>query len=234
MPRKIKPFKKLRSPSFSNLYQPILGILPQVPVLQSKGDRPLQMSFEDQLKALIFYHLQEHTSGRHLVQVLQEDDFAREHIAPEEGIKKSSFFEAINNRGLEQLQSVYKDLCHEASGVLPHRHANLGDLIAIDGSLIDAVLSMAWADYRKNSKKAKIHLGFNINQGIPSKFYLTDGNGGERPFVPQIISQTEANRHRRSGISGSRHVRYASGRRQKFCNSHQKQNHQNFGEAIRY
>lgn len=189
MPRKIKPFKKLRSPSFNNLYQPVRGILPHIPVLKSKGDRPLQMSFEDQLKALIFYHLQEHTSGRHLVQVLQEDDFAREQIAPEEGIKKSSFFEAVNNRGLDQLQSVYKDLCQEASEVLPRRHAIFGELIAIDGSLIDAVMSMAWADYRKNSKKAKIHMGFNINQGIPSKFYLTNGNGAERPFVPQIISR---------------------------------------------
>jgi hypothetical protein len=47
---------------------------------------------------------------------------------------------------------------------------------------------MAWADYRKNSKKAKIHLGFNINKGIPSKIYFTDGKGAERPFVSQILS----------------------------------------------
>lgn len=47
---------------------------------------------------------------------------------------------------------------------------------------------MAWADYRKNSKKAKIHLGFDINRGIPSKLYLTTGNGAERPFVSQIIA----------------------------------------------
>ena len=47
---------------------------------------------------------------------------------------------------------------------------------------------MAWADYRKNSKKAKIHLGFDINKAIPSKIYFTDGNGAERPFVGQILS----------------------------------------------
>jgi hypothetical protein len=41
-----------------------------VPALESRGDRPLKMSFEDQLKALIFYHLEEHVSGRHLIQVL--------------------------------------------------------------------------------------------------------------------------------------------------------------------
>ena len=186
--RKIKPFKRLQAPSFHNLCCPTLGILPQVPVLESKGDRPLKMSFEDQLKALIFYHLEEHTSGRHLVQVLEEDDFAREHIAPKDGIKKSSFFEAINNRGLEQLQFVYQGLCREAAKILPKQYVNLGKLVAIDGSLIDATMSMVWADYRKNSKKAKIHMGFNINQGIPSKFDLTDGKGAERPFFSQIVS----------------------------------------------
>jgi hypothetical protein len=163
-------------------------MLPKTPVLESKGDKPLKMSFEDQLKALIFYHLEEHVSGRHLIQVLKEDEFARIHIAPKDGIEKSSFFEAINNRGLEQLQFVYKNLCSEASKILPNQYADFGELVAIDGSLIDAVLSMAWADYRKNSKKAKIHLGFNINKGIPSKIYFTNGNGAERPFLSQILS----------------------------------------------
>jgi hypothetical protein len=189
MPRRIKPYrKKRRPPSFHKLYRPAVNILTKTPELESRGDRPLKMSFEDQLKALIFYHLEEHVSGRHLIQVLKEDNFARNNIAPKDGIEKSSFFEAINNRGLEQLQFVYKNLCSEASRILPNQYADLGELIAIDGSLINAVLSMAWADYRKNSRKAKIHLGFNINKGIPSKIYFTDGNGAERPFVSQILS----------------------------------------------
>ena len=49
------------------------------------------MTFDDQLKALVFFHLEEHISAQHLLQVLEEDQFARDHIAPEEGIKKSSF-----------------------------------------------------------------------------------------------------------------------------------------------
>ncbi|MDM8515981.1 IS4 family transposase, partial [Desulfobacterales bacterium HSG16] len=66
---------------------------------------------------------------------------------------------------------------------------HLGRLVAIDGSLIDAVLSMIWADYRKGSKKAKVHVGFNINQKIPMKIHLTEGKGAERPFLSQIISK---------------------------------------------
>ena len=47
---------------------------------------------------------------------------------------------------------------------------------------------MHWADYRDGSKKAKAHLGFDINHSIPSKIFLTDGKGDERPFVSKILS----------------------------------------------
>jgi len=88
---------------------------------------------------------------------------------------------------LEQLQFVFKEL-KKTNKVLPKKFEALGDLIAIDGSLIDATLSMYWTDYKTNLKKAKGYLGFNINQGIPSNVYLTDGNGAERPFVSTILS----------------------------------------------
>ena len=145
------------------------------------------MTFEDQLNALIFFHLEEHTSARHLIQTLEEDDFARTHIAPEDGISRSSFSEAINDRGLEQFLAVFQQLQKQACSLLPKKYSHLGELVSIDGSLIDSVLSMGWADYRKGSKKAKLHLGFNVNQGIPQKLFLTDGKTDERPFVHEIL-----------------------------------------------
>ena len=155
--------------------------------LTARGNRDLQMTFEDQLNSLIYYHLEEHTSAQHLLQVLKEDDFARNHIAPKEGIEKSSFSEAINTRGLQQLFEVFELLVAEAQSVLPKGYKDLGDLTLIDGSLIDATLSMYWADYRDGAKKAKAHIGFDLNHSIPRKIFLTDGKGDERPFVAQII-----------------------------------------------
>jgi len=187
MPCTLLPRKSFHVPSFNKLLKPLLSILANVPKLLARGNRPLQMTFEDQLNALIFFHLEEHTSGRHLVQTLQEDDFARNHIAPEGGICKSSFFEAINERGLDQFIYVFQELQKKALKLLPKKQAEFGDLIAIDGSLIDAVLSMAWANFQEKTKKAKLHLGFNINHSIPQKLFLTDGNGSERAFVTQII-----------------------------------------------
>ena len=69
----------------------------------------------------------------------------------------------------------FRGLQKEARGMLPKDHPKLGDLIAIDGSLLDATLSMAWADYRKGAKKAKVHMGFNLNQGVPFGIFLTGG-----------------------------------------------------------
>jgi hypothetical protein len=52
--------------------------------------------------------LEEHHSAQHLPQVLELDDFARNQIAPGDGIKKSSFSAATNSRGLEQLEAFGK------------------------------------------------------------------------------------------------------------------------------
>jgi len=105
-------------------------------------NKPLHMSFEDHLKALVYFHLEDHTSAQYLLQVLKEDAFARNEIAPRDGIKKSSFSEATNSRGLEQFWYVFTGLQEQARKVLPNRHLDLGPLVAIDGSLINATLSM--------------------------------------------------------------------------------------------
>lgn len=180
--------KKIDSKTYKLYTKPLEAALRYAPKLLARGDRPLKMTFEDQLNALIFFHLEEHESARELVQNLKYNEFAKDMIAPEGGISLSSFCEAINQRGLEQLQHVFTELYKQASRVLPKQYEELGDLVSIDGSLIDAVLSMYWADYRKNSKKAKGHFGFNVNQGIPSKIYLTEGKASERPFVSMILS----------------------------------------------
>ena len=189
MPHPLSPSQsKKKAPSFQQLWQSIGDVMTDMPPLESRGNRPLQMTFEPQLQSLIYFHLQEHESARYLLQDLAEDDFARKYIAPPQGIKKSSSSEAINTRGLEQLSYAYERLRAKATQVLPTEHTHLGDLVAIDGSLIDAVMSMRWADYRKGAKKAKVHLGFDLNHAIPAKIFFTNGKGDERPFVSPILS----------------------------------------------
>lgn len=173
------------------LMLPLNNTLPDLDPLTSRCNRPLQMTFEDQINILVYFHLEEHHSGCHLLQALKENHFARQYIAPEKGIQKSSFFEDISSRGLEQMVELFGKLYMKAAKQLPKGHAELGDLTIIDGSLIDAVLSMYWADYRSGTKKAKVHIGFDLNRGIPKKIFLTDGKGDERPFVSKILAPGE-------------------------------------------
>jgi len=191
----MRTFKKLRrhrTPwAFKQLFSPIRKSWKPESPLASKGYRPLQLSFDDQLKALVYFHLEEFTSGRELLQALEQNNFAKECVAPPKGIKKSAFFEAINNRGLDQLNEIFNALVKEARGVIPAEYQHLGNLVSIDGSLIDAVLSMDWADYSSTFKKAKVHVGFDINRGIPSKIFMTDGKQVERRFVEKIIGKGE-------------------------------------------
>lgn len=172
---------------FNTLLKPALDALPRLTPLVSGCNRVMKFDFEHQLKALVYLHLQGFESGRELVQALQEDSFASANVAPADGVEKSAFFEAINSRGMPQLLQLFHILQDKARCCLPNFHPQLGDLVGIDGSLIDAVQSMRFADYRKGVQKAKVHLGFNLNQSVPEKVFLSKGKADERPFVSQLI-----------------------------------------------
>jgi len=64
-------------------------------------------------------------------------------VSPGQGLKKSTFFEAISNRGLEQRLQVYDNLYCQAKAVSPDHHPPLGSIVGIDGSFITATLSLA-------------------------------------------------------------------------------------------
>ena len=69
---------KINSRTYDLFIEPLKTILSSILKLLSRGDRPLQMTFEDQLNALIYFHLQEHKSARHLIQDLKENEFAKQ------------------------------------------------------------------------------------------------------------------------------------------------------------
>lgn len=49
------PKKNLESLNFNKYIRPLQNLLPNAPELLPRGDRPFQMTFEDQIKALIFF-----------------------------------------------------------------------------------------------------------------------------------------------------------------------------------
>jgi hypothetical protein len=176
------------SPTFSTLTAPLETILPEITPLESSGNRCITYTFDYQLRNLIYYHTEDFTSAQALLEELQdEDSFAYNNLVPQEGLGESTFYEANASRGLTQMLAVFDRLCGKVARKLGVAHAQLGDLVAIDGSLIDATLSMTWADYRSTKNKAKVHVGFDLNRSIPRKLHFTEGKGAERPFVSCIV-----------------------------------------------
>jgi hypothetical protein len=183
--------KGVLSPTYSALVAPMERQLPYLPELVSRSHRPLSFTFSHQVHGLVYYHTQGFTSGQDLLQALEEDPLARQRIVPESGLGETTFYEANVTRGLPQMLTLLERLSKKASKQLKMEHLALGKLTAIDGSLIDASLSMTWAEYSSTQRKAKAHLGFNLNQGIPRILALTDGKGAERPFVSTFLEEGE-------------------------------------------
>jgi hypothetical protein len=125
-PNMLSQLRKCAAPNFDELFKPTEAAIATAEPLVARGNRPLQMNFEQQLRALVYFHVEEHTSEWHLIQALDEDKFARNHIAPPDGIQKSSFFEDIDNRGLEQPGHVFQQLQNQASNILPAQHSFRG------------------------------------------------------------------------------------------------------------
>lgn len=132
-------YKYIRKRSLSSYFQltrPIDDLLSKITPLKSKSNRPLNFTLEHQLHSLVWFHLHEYQSGRELLQVMKKDKFARRHIAPPEGVSQSSFFEAMNTRGVVQLLEIFNLLFCLAKKQLPKGHQHLGAwLQSMDPSL---------------------------------------------------------------------------------------------------
>jgi len=188
----IRPQAVLKnSTTFARFIQPLLNVLPQVTPLKSKGNHPIKLTFAHQVLSLVYFHLQNFTSGRHLLQALTEDTLAQTMIALPGGIKKSTFFETIGSRGLEQLQQVFSLLAAYASTVIPKANAELGKLVVVDPTLIDCTASMQFADYRNTSKKMQVPMGFDPQSSFPRGFVLIKGKANARKHVTDLVNPEE-------------------------------------------
>jgi len=179
------------APTWELLRGPLVELLPDIAPLVSGSNRAIEFTFSDQVHSLVYFHAEEHTSARGLLEDLNDEKHPPLVGLPQAGVGRSTFCEAIHTRGLPQMLEVFERLGRKAAKVIGIKHEALGELRAIDGSLIDATLSMEWADYTTKTHKAKVHLCFDLNRGIPRKLYLTDGKGAERPFVSPLLEPGE-------------------------------------------
>lgn len=175
-------------PTWDSFRAPLVDLLPTISPLISGCNRQLELTFSDQIQSLIYLHVEEYESGRALLEDLADPHQVPPKGLPPDGIKRSTFFDSLHSRGLSQMVEIFQRLSNKAAKLVTWQYTDLGNLRVIDGTLVDATVSMTWADYTTTSHKVKVHLCFDLNAGIPRKITLTDGKAAERPIADQQIA----------------------------------------------
>ena len=102
----LNPSQNGTSCNFTLFFRPAIEATSNMPALHSQGNRPLQMTFEEHLRALVYFHLEEHHSAQHLLQELEEDDFVKSKIASD-STNNVSINEAF---GLNRIKKYWQDI----------------------------------------------------------------------------------------------------------------------------
>jgi len=91
------------------------------------------------------------------------------------------------------LRTVVEELAKEAHAEDAHpRPAGLEEeleVVAVDGTLLDALPRMTWALWLdEEHRAAKLHLEFDILRGIPRPLRVTDANASERHVLREALA----------------------------------------------
>ncbi len=110
-------------------------------------------------------------------------------IAP---VSKASFSEASHVFDPKPLARIFERLagqvCATDKPALPQGVPEDLQLIAVDGTLLDALARMMWAVWLEQYENAaKVHLHFNVSRGVPVLMDLTDGNGNEKESLKKNL-----------------------------------------------
>ena len=109
-------------------------------------------------------------------------------------ISLGSFSEAQQVFDPELLNMVMKELASHSKYTFGDKRIRdaVGDLIAIDGSLLPALPRMYWALWQsEKSKAAKVHLKFSVLRQTPIEAPITDGKKCERKVLRDMFKKGE-------------------------------------------
>ena len=164
--------------------------------LHHHADCPNRRLHYDQLGALVILHFFNPvlTSLRSIQQASRLRNVQRKL-----GVRRTSLGSlSESSRVFEPklLKEIVEELAGRTEAVdVPRRPAALAkelDVIAVDGSLIEALPRMAWALWLDDEHRAaKLHLEFDILRGVPKSVTLTDGNGNEKQVLRDRLEAFE-------------------------------------------
>jgi hypothetical protein len=161
--------------------------------LHTHRDCPNRKLHYDQLAALVLLHFFNPvlTSLRAVQQASELRDVQRKLNVGRTSL--GSLSEAAGDFDPGLLRSVARELAgevqaqdaHPRPGVLPDDL----EVVAMDGSLLEALPRMAWALWlNPEQRAAKLHLEFDVLRAVPRDATLTDANANERHVLRQALT----------------------------------------------
>lgn len=140
------------------------------------------------LLACIRFQIAQMHSLREVVQV-HESDQKKGTLGKRSVLRRSTFAEANNSRRrLRVIREVFAQLV-ESSQRVPRKWRRLKKIAALDATVLHAVTSADWADYRKNVNACKGHLLFDLARSAPKQIVLTAGRTHDRRVFSDFLVQ---------------------------------------------
>jgi putative transposase len=138
------------------------------------------------LLACIRFQIAQMHSLREVVQV-HESDQKKGALGKLSVLRRSTFAEANNSRRrLRVIREVFAKLV-ESSQRVPRKWRRLKNIAALDATILHAVTSADWADYRKNVNACKGHLLFDLARSAPKQIVLTAGRTHDRMVFSDFL-----------------------------------------------
>lgn len=149
-----------------------------------QNDSAKKLSFEYFVNLILFFYLSRIDSLRSLITDLKTKDVSKIGFFV---VGLSTIHDAFCRYQACLFQKLYLELLKVTPVCVIEEFRELGPIVFVDGSVFPIVISAIWAEFKKNSKAVKLHLGFSLNEMLTSCFLITAATYDERKALAQLI-----------------------------------------------
>lgn len=180
--------------NYSTLFEKFIGLvdwkLLQACAVKYNTDFKTQSFFtHEHLASMIYFHVCEHDSLRHLNQSIQDN---LSHILP--SVSNSTFSHHNNNRDYRVFIPVMEKLIKTALQTLTRdeRLAKFGTIKMIDSTTVSMCLTFfEWAKFRSTKSGFKMHTSLDGATGIPDKIIFSNAVCHDRTKMDELMTDPE-------------------------------------------
>ena len=170
---------------FETILSPLLPLLREQCAQLKDDANTYRLSLEPFVLNLVFAVLNNIKSISLLITEIDSSTVAREFGLIK--VSKSMYSEAFVRYRAAIFQNVFVRLLERLNFLSIPELQLLGRLVCVDGSLIPAIQTMSWAEYKTSANALKINLAFELNRMIPVQIICADANTSERKMLAQLL-----------------------------------------------